>query len=490
MILIFLFKAIYPVDTIRVSTVLCIGAKDQTSPTGGGSVDQIIHRQIGCASHVIITDLITDQNEIAMPASVVSCQFQCLDPSRINCVKIGKLSTLEIVEEVKIFLRDTVNNAYPVVLNLNNVHAWNDDALQATIDSVLPLCSVVIMTYDVLIRCHNNQQQSLHDAAVSLLRMGPKVIVVQDQNGYRHVFVQSNDEGLETTSYLLPSHYSASCAEHFFAAIAAFMARGTLPLNVAICYSHFHSVAENLRHSLFSSMVPLTFTQELWSSVDDIYKRTLNLPFIKKMLDSTLDERIYNYYIIQDYYFFEDRGYMLKGLVNQCENDEKIREFFKLQLEKNENYLRTILIDNNLSLHDGNEEMMERMPACVNYTALMRKLGESSERFSWIKALIALLPCTLVYAKVGDWMIESGIYPTVKRYADFIDSYRKQDKRQRLIDFIAHVDRVVNNCSYKEKQILQNIFKKVCEYEYAFWDDAYQYGNQEINRMSQYLNTL
>ena len=123
------------------------------------------------------------------------------------------------------------------------------------------------------------------------------------------------------------------------------------------------------------------------------------------------------------------------------------------------------------------------MPACENYTNFMLKIGQCHEDFSWLQGLIALLPCTLVYAKIGDWMIASGIIPTIKRYAEFIDTYRDQARRDRLIGFLELTNRAVNNCSYKQREKLKEMFQKVCEYEYAFWEDAYQYGTQTINRM-------
>ncbi len=391
------------------------------------------------------------------------------------------MSSLNIVEKVRTFLQNVVNKKYLVVLNLNNGNRLSDDVLRAIIDSILPFCSLIIITYDVAIRLESIEEQSIQDVADVLLTMGPKAVIVQDKDGQRHVAVKDNDEMLKIKHFVLQSHCPTLCTEKFATEIAAFLARLNLPVNIVIRYCDLYLGTENLICSPLPRISMLTFTQELWSSVNDIYRRILELSFVNKMLDSTLDERVYDYYIVQDYCFFIDRGYMLKGLIDQCKTDEELCKFFKNQSEKNEKYVRTILGENNLPSCD--EKTIKRMPACAKYTQLMRKLGESREDFSWVTGLIALLPCTLVYAKVGDWMIASGVRPTVKRYADFIEMYRDQARHDRLAYFLELTNRVVNSCSYEVRQKLKGIFREVCECEYAFWDDAYRYGMEKISEI-------
>ncbi|CAF1568524.1 unnamed protein product [Adineta ricciae] len=461
-------------DGLSVPTVLCIGVHDATSHTIGSVVNISINQKLGCRTHPVITSVCTGQNEINLPTSVISCQLQPLRQMLIDSINIDAVGCVESVEEIREFLRNLDSKKSPVVLNLNNEARLNDDVLQATIDSILPFCSVVIITHDVIKCLRSNEQQSMQNVASKLLTMGPEAIVVQDENGQRYVVINDNNERSQSSYSLLPTRSHNSYTEDLSAAIAAFLAHGNLTLSTAIAYGDSYSTARELHQLPDVRILPYTFVQEMWSFVDDIHKRILTLPFINKMLDSTLNERIHDYYIIQDYYFFLDRGYMLNGLVNHCIHDTEVLEFLKTQLEKNKKYINTILVDNNLPPCD--ENTIEKMPACVYYTRMMRELGEHRGILATIAGLVGLLPCTLIYAKVGDWMIESGIRPTIKRYADFIDAYYDQARHDRLAHFIELINRLANNCSHEQKLKLKEIFRQICEYEYAFWDDAYQYG--------------
>ncbi|CAF5216399.1 unnamed protein product [Rotaria magnacalcarata] len=170
---------------------------------------------------------------------------------------------------------------------------------------------------------------------------------------------------------------------------------------------------------------------------------------------------------------------MLNGLINQCSNEEA-RRYFTEQLVKNGNSVGTLLSDNKLPPHV--EKTTEKMPACEQYTKFLLALISCNDHLVWIKGLIALLPCTLLYFKVGDWMIASGVQPTVKRYADFVDYYRDQERRLRLNKFLDLTNRVVDDCSHEQKKDLKVLFRQVCEYEYAFWDQSYSYGMSKAEK--------
>jgi thiaminase/transcriptional activator TenA len=424
---------------------------------GGVEADVVVNCHLACAAHLVITSLINHHNNINLPAPVISCHFQSSNQSTIKHIKFGTSNGLTMVKNVQQLVQNIDIEKHPAIINSKSVNQSDKYMPQATTDSLMSFYSVFIITYDIAIHLYNNKHQFIRNVAVNNIGEESKMKCV-----------------------LLPDHHPASYKKNFSTAVTAYLMRDNLPLNVAIYYSHIYLTVKECIHSPFLRISTLTFTQELWSSVDTIYHRMLELPFLNKMLDSTLDENIYNYYIVQDYQFFIDREHMLTGLVEQCTNDE-VREFFNILLNKNKKYVQTILCENNLPPCD--ENTMQKTPACMKYTKLVLKLGRCRGKLSWIKGLIALLPCPLVYAKVGDWMIARGVCPTIKRYADCIDTHRDQARRNRLIGFLQLINRVVNNCSYAQRQQLKRLFQKICKYEYAFWNDAYQYGMQEVNEL-------
>ncbi|CAF3593066.1 unnamed protein product, partial [Rotaria socialis] len=467
--------SVYPKDGLRVPKVMCIGAQDLVCHAKSLDADAITSRNLGCVTHSIITDVHVNQQEsIQFSAPLSSLPHSC-DHLSIDSVKIGLMNDVESVNQVHNFLCSMKENGCPIIIDLMN-ERWTDKVLQSMIDSILPLSSVLIASYTIAHHIVTSGQQSIEGTARCLLESGPRVVIVQDENGRRCMAMIDNEALLTKRCFWLPNHGSPSKSEDFSIAIAAYLAHGHIPLDFAILYGHLYTTVDALLRSSFLHIPSLTFTQELWSSVDDIYTRTIELPFLKEMLHSTLDERIYNYYIAQDYLFLLDRGRMLKGLVDRCSNEE-VHRFFSTLLDKNDKYVTTILSDNNLPPYD--EKTTAKMPACANYTKFMLTPVTCNDDFAWVRGLVTLLPCTLVYAKVGDWMIASGVQPTVKRYADIIDYYRDQARRDRLIYFLELTNRVVHDFSFEQRNKLKQLFRQVCEYEYAFWDESYRYGTQK-----------
>ncbi|CAF4271938.1 unnamed protein product, partial [Rotaria magnacalcarata] len=109
--------------------------------------------------------------------------------------------------------------------------------------------------------------------------------------------------------------------------------------------------------------------------------------------------------------------------------------------------------DLNVPYPNGDNLLRELQTAGWDASFLPIVIGATGEvLLVWIKGLIALLPCTLLCFKVGAWMIASGVQPTVRRYADFIDYYRDQVRRDRLIYFLDLTNRLVNDCSHEQKK--------------------------------------
>ena len=454
---------------------MCINIEDRTSQIKSIDVDILINRNLGCTTHAIITSIITNECRSRQYPSTLSSQLYSTDHISVDSIKIGQLYNVESVQVVSDFIRD---KACPLVLDLIT-HRWSPEVLEAVYNLILRFSCILLITYDLAIDLVINDQVSVEDTAYLLLKMGPKVVVVQNKEGRRFAAIDDMDHPLKKECFWLPHHGGLSNSEAFSAAIAASLAYSHLPLVSTVLYCHLYSSVEDCLRSSFPRFLSLTFIQEAWSSVNDIFSRICRQPFINKMLDSSLDERIYDYYIVQDYLFFLDRGRMLKGLIDGC-SDREAHRFLRRQLEKNDKYVSTLLSDN--SLPPQNEKVTAKMPACSKYTKLMLTLASCHENRGWVKGLVALLPCTLIYSKVGDWMILSGMQPTVRRYSDFIDRYRDQARRDRLIYFLELTNRVVDDCTNNQRKELKQLFRQVCEYEHDFWDESYRYGMERLNQ--------
>ena len=63
----------------------------------------------------------------------------------------------------------------------------------------------------------------------------------------------------------------------------------------------------------------MKFTESLWNSIEDIYDRILKHPFIQELIDGSLDEEAFRFYVIQDALYLRDyaRGLALLGTASR-----------------------------------------------------------------------------------------------------------------------------------------------------------------------------
>src|SRR5512136_3298550 len=59
----------------------------------------------------------------------------------------------------------------------------------------------------------------------------------------------------------------------------------------------------------------MKFTESLWVSIEDIYNKIRRHPFIQGLIDGSLDEEAFRFYVIQDALYLRDyaRGLALLG---------------------------------------------------------------------------------------------------------------------------------------------------------------------------------
>lgn len=212
------------------------------------------------------------------------------------------------------------------------------------------------------------------------------------------------------------------------------------------------------------------FTGELWRSIEDIYARILDHPFLAGLTDGTLPEEKFKHYVLQDTLYLRDYARALSLAAVRAPGADALVMF-------NEHAAGAITVER--SLHDGflkefglPEDIVDRTPlapttlAYTSYTIRTATLGDYPE------VLAAVLPCYWIYERVGKTLLEHGSPKPI--YQKWIDTYAG-DEFGALVEAVLDLtDQSSEGLSPLAKARSTEAFVTSSRYEWMFWDAAWR----------------
>ena len=198
--------------------------------------------------------------------------------------------------------------------------------------------------------------------------------------------------------------------------------------------------------------------------------------FLVSMVNGTLAEENFRYYVIQDALYLTDYaecfrilarnsgvsqsdGYRLMAFAKGAEEDEKElhRSFFK---------------DWKIT---GADEA-KAMPNTLLYTSYLLQVCSTR---SHAEGLAAMLPCMWIYWHVGKCMLQlreeldkAGNRKAVPAYDAWIDLYASEEFEKEVKDYIGLVDQAIADADEETIAKMQEHFNMTCRLEHMFWDQA------------------
>jgi Putative transcription activator len=206
-------------------------------------------------------------------------------------------------------------------------------------------------------------------------------------------------------------------------------------------------------------------SERLWASISDIYYSILNHPFIKGLIDGTLEEEKFKYYIIQDFIYLNEFSKALAILSSKSENVEEsllfashVQEVIKVESSLHEYFIKYW----NLNLN-------EYYPSPTNllYTSFL--VSTVSMR-PYYEGVASVLPCYWIYMEVGKSLIKQG--SNNELYKRWIETYAGEEYEKGVKEVIKIVDgfKLTRDQEYN---VFKN-FRMTAIFEYMFWDSAYK----------------
>eukprot|EP00548_Thalassiothrix_antarctica_P013044 CAMPEP_0194176898 /NCGR_PEP_ID=MMETSP0154-20130528/10771_1 /TAXON_ID=1049557 /ORGANISM="Thalassiothrix antarctica, Strain L6-D1" /LENGTH=249 /DNA_ID=CAMNT_0038891283 /DNA_START=40 /DNA_END=785 /DNA_ORIENTATION=- len=235
--------------------------------------------------------------------------------------------------------------------------------------------------------------------------------------------------------------------------------------------------------------------QTFWDAAYPMISVTEKHPFLVSMVDGTLEEDNFQYYVIQDTLYLKDYADCLRRVADKAPTPEDKKRLYdyatgasECELALHNSFFKEWKID---APDCSNDDPKQQMPNCLLYTSYLKRVVATE---SYAQGLAVLLPCFWVYMHVGHVMLklresldgESTAGDGAKerrkpQYDAWIDKYAGEEFEKGVSDYIAMVnaecERIQSSDDEDSKvkaalERMQQHFIMGCKLEHMFWDQA------------------
>lgn len=211
----------------------------------------------------------------------------------------------------------------------------------------------------------------------------------------------------------------------------------------------------------------MKWSVKTWEASESIFNKILVQDFNKDLMQGTLAEDKFYFYIQQDIYYLKEYGKTLAVIGSRLQNDQHVQAFYQFANS-------AMQVEN--ALHEGYVQQFKNFspppisPTCMLYKSFLsaQLLTQSIE-----VCLAAVLPCFWIYKKVGDYILANGIIEG-NPYKNWILTYGGEE-------FALAVDKAIEICDFYADHTTEEVREKMTQaylygakMEWMFWDSAYK----------------
>ena len=214
----------------------------------------------------------------------------------------------------------------------------------------------------------------------------------------------------------------------------------------------------------------MSFSQAAWQRTARLRQAIDALPFNNELAAGTLSRARFQGYIIQDALYLSVYARVLAIAGARGPDGAVLRAFGACALEAvaveqalHERYLREFGID------PDSLAAAEPSPDCLGYTSF---LLATAYHEPWEVLVAALLPCFWIYWDVGSRIAKHAA--SDNPYRAWIDTYADEAFGEAVRAVIGITDRSADATTAAIRDRMMTAFVRSTQYEYLFWDGAYQ----------------
>ena len=212
------------------------------------------------------------------------------------------------------------------------------------------------------------------------------------------------------------------------------------------------------------------FSDEAWKRTAQLREAILRLPFNTELAAGALARDRFQSYIVQDAIYLGRFSRALAIAAAKAPDIETMQSFAQSALRAvaveqvlHGRYLREFGVD------PARIVETEASPDCHAYTSY---LLAAAYHEPWEVLIAALLPCFRIYWEVGCAIAQKAA--AANPYRAWIDTYADERFGEGVRAVVAIVDRAHAAAGAATRARMLAAFVRACQYEWLFWDGAYQ----------------
>ena len=219
-------------------------------------------------------------------------------------------------------------------------------------------------------------------------------------------------------------------------------------------------------------------SERLYNSIIDLWDKYNELPFVKGLADGTLPLEKFQFFMIQDHLYLMQYAKVFALGVLKAKNESDMRLFSGLiaatldtENALHQDYLRRLNI--------SQEMIAQAKPSIVtdSYTNYMIAIAEKE---GLGELMAAVLSCSWSYKLIGDFMEKFPGATEQEFYGEWVNMYISDGYRSSNQLMIDMVDRLTEGYTEQQIQTLEHIVYVCSQYEYMFWDMAWNEKMVEV----------
>lgn len=202
------------------------------------------------------------------------------------------------------------------------------------------------------------------------------------------------------------------------------------------------------------------FTEIAGRNTEELVSKILDHKFITELADGKLSDRRFTYFKAVDGIYVAKFAKVLRDLSFKLEghNAEELQSFL---------YNRS---SSSTSGSNESEPELERCHACEAYSEFEAQAVNRNP----FEGVVAISPCFIVYAVVAKFLKERSVENN--KYNDWIERYSSPKYLEWYKQMVDHLNQLADRATSDQFNRMLEVYQKAVEYEFSFFDSAYQLG--------------
>jgi thiaminase/transcriptional activator TenA len=210
----------------------------------------------------------------------------------------------------------------------------------------------------------------------------------------------------------------------------------------------------------------MSFTGDLWTSIEPIYAAILRHPFVSGLTDGSLPRARFRFYAVQDALYLREFARALSLAGARAPRDEWIIMFN----DHAANALRVerVLHESFFAEFGLTPEAVAATPLAPTNVAYTSYLVAAAYGRPFHEGLAALLPCYWIYWEVGKALERKGSPDPL--YARWIGTYASQEFGSVVEAVLDCTNAIARELTPPALDAMRRHFVTTSRYEWMFWD--------------------